>query len=226
MIYTFLLLVLFLLLLPFGFALDRKNFNLSMLKSVIIPSLIVTIIYSEVAVFFAMQKVWIFNKTMLVGTSYRALPLEGYLFIFALTFCSLSIYSYLNKKYTSDNLQKYSLAFSNLLLGVFVAVLYFAHTKWFAVITVSMLLVLLLAIEYVSSLRFMYRFYRAFVVSLIPFYISFGIICNLPIITYNVKETMAVQFAHIPFENHFYFMGMLLLGVYFVEYFKDRASKR
>jgi hypothetical protein len=226
MIYTFLLLILFLLLLPFVFALDRKSFNVSILQSLIVPSLVVTVIYSEVAVFFAMQKVWLFNKAFLIGMSYRNLPLEAYLFVFALTFCSLAIYSYLNKKYPNNDLQKYSLAFSNLLLGVFVAVLYFAYTKWFSVITVSMLLVLLLAVEYVSSLRFMYRFYRAFVFSLIPFYISLGVICNLPIITYEVKETMEVQIGNIPFENHFYFMGMLLVGVYFVEYFKDRAAKR
>lgn len=222
----FLLLDLVLLLVPFGLALDRKYFKLSLIQGTIIPSFIVTVVYSEVAVFFAMQKVWLFNSANLIKVSYRQLPLEAYLFIFALTFCCLSVYNYLNNRFPNNELQKYSLALSNLLLGVFIAVLYFGHEQWFPVITVVMILLLLLGIEYGSSLRFMYRFYRAFLVCLIPFYISFALICNLGLISYNEKETIDVQLANIPFENHFYFFGMLLLGVFFVEYFKNRAANR
>ena len=71
----------------------------------------------------------------------------------------------------------------------------------------------------------MYRFYRAFVVCLIPFYLSYGILCNIPIIGYNAAETNDVNLFKIPFENHFYMMGMLLLGVYFMEVFKSRQAK-
>lgn len=225
MIYTFLIINIGLLLLPFCFAIDRKLFHIGFIRSAIIPAFIVTIIFSEVAVFFANTKVWVYNPAYLIGVNYRQLPLEAYLFVFAFTFMGLASYNYLNARFPKNDLQKFSLAWSNLLLGIFVAILFFAHSKWFPVITVSVLFVLLLLIEYFNKIRFMYRFYRAFVVLLIPFYICFGIICNLPIITYNSSETIQLNLANIPLENHFYMMGMLLMGVYFVEYFKRSASK-
>jgi hypothetical protein len=72
----------------------------------------------------------------------------------------------------------------------------------------------------------MYRFYRAYLVCLIPFYICYGIICNLPIIQYQATETIKLKVANIPLENHFYIMGMLLLAVYLSEFFEKRAAAK
>ncbi len=225
MTYTYLILTLFLLLIPFGLTADTKVYKLSMLKQTIIPSVLVTVVFSEVAVFFTMEKVWTFNSIYTLGTYYRSLPIEGYLFIFAFSFAGLGIYNYLNSKFPNDDLQKYSLAISNLILGIFIAILYFGHNKWFPLITVVMVFVLLFGIEYINKLRFMYRYYRAFLVCLIPFYIVYGVIGNLPIITYSKTESIGVNLANIPFENHFYMMGMLLLGVYLFEFIKNRTVK-
>jgi hypothetical protein len=225
MTYTYLILAIALLLVPFFFLIDGKTFKYAQLKQTIVPSILVTIVFSEVAVFFTMEKIWVFNPTYLLGYFYRTLPIEGYLFLFAFSFAGLGIYNYLNAKFPKNDLQKYSLALSNLMLGVFIAILFFAHNKWFPLITVVMVMVLLLAIEYINKLRFMYWFYRAFLVCLVPFYIVYAFIGNLPIITYSKAESIGVNLANIPFENHFYIMGMLLLGVYLVEYFKNRAAK-
>jgi hypothetical protein len=225
MTYTFLLLDLFLLLLPFCFFLDRKIFGTEMLRSAILPSLIATIIFSEVAVFFSTAKIWNYNPAYVIGSYYRQLPIEGYLFVFAYSFSGLAIYNYLNGKFPNDDLQKHSLALSNLLLGIFVAALFFAYAKLFSLVTVAILLILLLGIEYFNKLRFMYRFYRAYAVCLILFYGCYALICNLPIIEYNQAETVGINLANIPFENHFYTMGILLLGVYITTYLKHRAAK-
>lgn len=221
MIYIFLYLNVFLLLIPFALALDKKVF----IRSLIVPSIIVTIIFSETGVFFAGLKVWTFNPAYLVGITYRQLPLEMYLFYFTFSFACLGIYNYLNNKFPKNDLQKYSLSLSNLLLGLMVAMLFFAYTKWYTVIIFAILFLALLYIEYKNQLRFMYKFYRAFVVCLIPLYISFGILCNVPIISYNAAETVDVNLFNIPLENHFYLMAMLLLGVYFIEVFKSRNTK-
>lgn len=223
--HIFLYLNFFLFLIPIVLVVDKKVFPITNLRFFIIPSLIVTVIFSETGVFFAGQKVWTFNNADLLGVWYRQLPLEMYLFYFTSSFAGLGIYAYLNAKYPKNDLQKYSLALSNLLLGTMVAVLFFAYTKWYTLITFAILFLLMLYIEYRNQLRFMYRFYRAFIVCLIPFYISYGVLCNLPIINYNAAETIDVNLFKIPFENHFYMMGMLLLGVYFMEVLKSRTAK-
>ncbi len=225
MTYIFLYLNLFLFLIPFALSADKKSFAISTIRSFVIPSFIITVIFSETGVFFAGLKVWLFNPEFLIGITYRNLPLEMYLFYFTSSFAGLGIYTYLNAKFPKNDLQKYSLSLSHLLLGIMVAILFFAYTKWYTATTFVLLFLLMLYIEYKNQLRFMYRFYRAFVVCLIPFYISFGVICNLPIISYNAAETIDVNFFKIPFENHFYMMGMLLLGVYFLEVLKSRKAK-
>ncbi|MES2650593.1 MAG: lycopene cyclase domain-containing protein [Bacteroidota bacterium] len=221
MTHIFLYLNLFLFLIPFVLTSNEK-INL---RSLLIPSLIVTVIFSETGVFFAGLKVWSFNPAYLMGISYRQLPLEMYLFYFTSSFAGLGIYTYLNAKFPKNDLQKYALSLSNLLLGLMVAMLFFAYTKWYTATTFTILFLLLLYIEYKNQLRFMYKFYRAFIVCLIPFYISYGILCNMPIISYQAKETIDVNLFSIPFENHFYMMGMLLLGVYLVEVLKKRYAK-
>ena len=226
MIYSFLYLNLFLFLIPIILAADKKVFAIENIRSIVVPSFIVTVIYSETGVFFAGLKVWQFNSSYLIGVTYRQLPLEMYLFYFTSSFAALGIYNYLNARFTKNDLQKYSLSLSNLLLGIMVAILFFAYTKWYTATTFTLLFLLILYIEYKNQLRFMYKFYRAFLVCLIPFYISFGILCNVPIISYKASETIDVNLFNIPFENHFYMMGMLLLGVFLIEVFKSRHATR
>jgi hypothetical protein len=225
MTHIFLYLNLFLFLIPIALAADKKVFEIANIRSLIVPAIIVTIIFSETGVFFAGLKVWTFNSDYVLGITYRQLPLEMYLFYFTSSFSGLGIYNYLNVKFPKNDLQKYSLSLSHLLLGIMVAILFFAYTKWYTATTFILLFLLMLYIEYKNQLRFMYRFYRAFLVCLVPFYISYGILCHVPIISYNASETINVNLFKIPFENHFYMMGMLLLGVYFMEVFKSRRAK-
>lgn len=224
MTYTFLILNIFIFLIPFALMLDRKVNGVEKLKTIVLPSLMVAFVFSEVAVFLTGLKAWSFNPVYLVGASYRGLPLEEYLFIFSFSFAGLGVYNYLNAKYPKDDLQKYSLTLSNLMMGVCIAFLFFGYTKWYTAITFAFLLLLLFGVEYINRLRFMYRFYRAFVAMLIPFYCVYAIICNLPIMQYDMAQNVGFSLAKIPFENHFFMMATLLLGVYLFETLKSRRK--
>ncbi len=225
MTYVFLYLNLFLLLIPFVFLLDKKFLNVNQIKSAIVPSLSVAIIFSEIAVFFTAQKIWIFDSQYLLGIFYRGIPLEQYVFVFTFNFAGLGIYNYLNTKFPNNELQKYSLLLSNLLLGIFIAILYFAYPALYPLLTASIFFLLLIFVEYGSHLRFMYKFYRAFIVTLIPFYICYGVICNLPIISYQSKGITGFKIWNIPFENHLYIIAMLLLNVFLSEYLRRKAQR-
>lgn len=224
MAYTFLLINLFLILIPFLLASDKKVMLVEHLKSMIFSSLIVTVFFSEIAVSLIKLNAWSFNLAYLTGVTYRQLPLEMYLFIFAFSFAGLGIYNYLNYKFPKNDLQKYSLAISHLLMGVCIAMLFFAYAKWYTAITFASLMLLLIGVEYINTYRFMYKFYRAFVVLLIPFYCCYWLICNLPIIQFEPKENVNFDLAKIPFESYFFTLAMFLLGVYLLEVFKNRKK--
>ena len=224
MTYTFLLINLILIVIPFALMLDHKVIGVDKIKSTILPSIIVTFVFSEVAVFLTGLKAWNFNLVYLIGSSYRGLPLEEYLFLFAFSFAGLGVYNYLNAKFPKNELQKYSLTLSNIMMGICIAFIFFGYDKWYTVITFSFLILLLFGVEYINKLRFMYRFYRVFVVMLIPFYIIYGIICNLPILQYDIKQNIRFSLFKIPFENYFFTMATLLLGVYLLETLKSRRK--
>ena len=224
MTYTFLILNLFIFLIPFVLLLDRKVQGVEKIKTILLPAFIVTFIVSEVAVFLTGAKAWGFNPTYLVGASYRGLPLEEYLFIFVFSFAGLGIYNYLNVKFPKNDLQQYRLAFSNLMIGIGIAFLFFGYTKWFTLITFAFLLLLLFGVEYINRIRFMYRFYRAFFVMLLPFYGIYVYLCNLPIIQYDNAQHVRISLAKVPLENLFLRMGTLLLAVYVFEIVKSRRQ--
>lgn len=225
MTYSFLLLDLMLILIPIFLSFDKSVLDKALLRFVIPATLVAGIIFSAITVVFTIFGVWGFNPSFLIGTYYRTVPIEQYLFFFAFSFAGLGIYNYLNIRFPNNHLQKFSLSMSNLMLGVCVAFIFFAYARWYTVVTFSVLLLLLLYIEYLNKLRFMYRFYRAYVACLIPFYICYGVLCNLPTLTYDTAETIKLQLFHIPLENHFYIMGMLLLAVYLFEFFKHKKTK-
>ena len=221
--YTYLLINLGLLLFSI-LVFSKKQLNFAaQSKFIILAVLINVFVFSVPTEFLTQLKVIVFNPPYLSGMTLWELPAEELLLSMLLPLSGMAVYLFLNRLFPANTLEKYSLALSNILLGVCIAMLYFGHQKLFTVFTFSILLVFLLYIEYVSKIRFMYRFYRAFLVSLILFYIVYGILSSLPVIQYTTEETLNFNLAHIPFEAHFYFMSMLLLSIYLFELFKSRA---
>ncbi|MDQ7948671.1 MAG: hypothetical protein REI93_07490, partial [Pedobacter sp.] len=117
MTYTFFLIDACLFVLPFFLAIDRKHFQVEIIRSAVVPALIQAIFFSEIAVFFVQSKVWSISPAYTLGFGYRSLPLEVYLLVFALGFTGISAYNYLNLRFPDNTFQKYSLAVSNLMIG-------------------------------------------------------------------------------------------------------------
>ena len=208
MSYYYLLINLALLLLIFLLALDKKASPIKSWKSMIPAVLASGLFFSVVALIFNQFKVSVYDSEHTIGAHILQLPIEEILFHFILAFAGLNVYVVLNARFPKNNLEKFSLSFSNLLLGVLFAMLFFTYTKLYSVVTFSVLFVLLFYVEYVNKLRFMYRFYRIYVALLIPFYVLF----------------MLIGGVSVPFEWFFYLMSILLLSVYLFEVVKSKSK--
>ena len=211
--YTYLLINVALLLIPLILIYPMKLQQSRTIKFMLLAVFINVFVFSVPTEYLTQMKVIVFNPPYLTGFILWQLPIEELLFSLVMPFAGLAVYVFLNTRFPDLKFEKYSLALSNILLGICIAILYFGYHNLYTLFTFLILLIFLLYVEYVNKIRFMYRFYRAWLVSLFPFYIAASIVNALPVIQYNEKETLIFNLMNVPFESPFYFMGMLLLTV-------------
>lgn len=143
---------------------------------------------------------------------------------FAIPAIGLCLYHFLNSRFPNNSLDGFSLALSNLILGICVAMLFFGYLKTFTLITFLILFALLLYVEYKNKLRFMYRFYRAYTALLIPLYLFCLFLKKQPQLAFNENATLKLNLIYLPIEVYFYFMGILLMTIYLFEFLKNKMT--
>lgn len=222
--FLFLTLALAPLLLPLIFQVDKQIFKEGNLRASIGASFVATILFSAINVVLYLLGLISYEAKYTLAVSFKDVPLEQYLLHFSLNFTAISLYQYLNLRFPKNHLQKYSLALSNLLLGLGVAFLFFAYPKWYTMLTFATLLLTLLLIEYVGKLRFMYRAYRTFAGMLLLLFVVYGIMaCNNVVIT-AAGGISGLNIAKIPVEVFFMSLAALLVSIYMFEFFKSRRA--
>lgn len=221
--YTYLLINILTVLFPVLLSFD-KNVRFYKSWKFIWPGMAITgFIFLFWDMLFTINGVWSFNADRIIGLNLMELPLEEILFFLTVPFACLFIYACLNhyaKWQISDGLTR---IITNLLLICCVAALVFYHDRLYTLVTFSLLLVLLVALQYGFKVKWLNRFYLTYLVALIPFYIVNGLLTSIPVVLYNDMENVAIRVGTIPLEDHFYCMAMLLMNVGFFEYFKQRS---
>lgn len=222
---TYLLINLGVILFPLMLSFDKKVHFFNKWKFVLPAILITGVIFLIWDLLFTKLNVWSFNSDYIIGLKFFGLPIEEIMFFLTVPYACIFIYECLNAYFPANKLQRYSLALSNLFLGVCIAFLFFGYNRWYTVINFGFLFLVLGYVEYVNSkLRFMYKFYRAYLVALIPFYIVNGFLTAIPVVMYNDAENIGVRVGTIPLEDHFYLMALLLMNVYLYEFFKNKSK--
>jgi len=172
--------------------------------------------------------VWGFNPTYLSGINIVNLPMEEWLFFLTVPYACVFIYEVLNYFIKKDILKPYVHIISAslvLLLGI-LAVL---HNDKIYTFTASILTAMLLSyLTWHVWADYLGRFYLAFLVSLIPFFMVNGVLTGsgIPdeIVWYNNAENLAIRLGTIPIEDTIYCLLMLLMTISIYEYFKTRKS--
>lgn len=169
---------------------------------------------------FTGTRVLSFGDSMILGFKVGGVPVEQVLLCFWVPYAFLGIYLYLNGNRPLLKPDKYSLSISNVLMGLSIAMIFFAYNKSLAAITFSLMLLLLFFVEYRSTLRFMLPFYRAYLFALVLFLLIFVPLHIASFYKYALAGTIELKLAYIPFENYFYFLVMGLITVFSYERIK------
>jgi lycopene cyclase domain-containing protein len=223
---AYLLINFFTILFPVALSFDRR---VAFYKSwkYLAPGMFITgLVFLYWDVQFTLKNVWSFNPGYILGITIFQLPLEEVLFFLTVPFACLFIYACLNYYVKWQPGSVLTHLISGLLLGLSAVLLVVYPNRLYTLVTFGLLLVVILILQFLLKSPWLGRFYMAYMVSLIPFYIVNGILTAIPIVMYNNHENMGIRAGTIPFEDHFYSLALLLMNTAFFEYFKRRWSPR
>lgn len=157
--------------------------------------------------------VWGFNDRYITGYRWWGLPWEECLFFFTVPFASFFIMLCLDAYFPKDSLRKWDKAITLVLAIVLLVVgLWFVHRLYTAVTFLLTGLFLVYHYIYVAN-TYRTRFFRAYLLILIPFLLSNGLLTGsfteAPVVIYNPDEFMGIRIVTIPVEDAVY--GFLLI---------------
>lgn len=224
--YTYLLINFCTVIFPLALSFDRR---VQFFKSwkYLLPGIIITALFFLAwDAVFTLKGVWSFNQDRIIGVYFFHLPLEEVLFFLTVPFACVFIYACLNY-YIKWQLPQWAVTTITILLFIScIMALFIFWGRLYTMVTFGVLFALLILAYYFLKTHGLSRFYGAYLVVLIPFFIVNGILTGLPVVLYNSAGNMNVRIGTIPLEDFFYLMALLLMNVWFFEYFKSSAQTR
>jgi lycopene cyclase domain-containing protein len=195
--------------------------------AILVPALIF-IIWDEI---FAMHGIWGFNPQYLLGYYVGNLPVEEILFFICIPYASVFIYFALNHLIKKDIFYFQQDIISSVLAVAMIVTGAFNLNKAYTA-TIFLLGGFLIAFHVLKlRSRYISRFYVAYLVTLIPFFIVNGILTGSfisgEVVWYNDQENLNLRIGTIPVEDIFYGMVLILLNVTIYEWLQPKpATKR
>jgi len=194
----------------------------------LMPALVLTGTFFVVwDVIFTQLGVWGFNSRYLIGISFFGLPLEELLFFITIPYACLFTYEalkyYIPKPPFSAIQTK--IKFTILILVTLIALfnsgnLYTFYTGLFLAITLFISTLLQVNLG---------RFFFTYLIILIPFFLSNGILTGTlieeQVVWYNDKENLGVRLGTIPVEDIFYGMLLILINTLIYDGLNQKVKK-
>jgi lycopene cyclase domain-containing protein len=222
--YTYLLINVLTLFFPVVLSFDKRVAFYKSFKSIWPGMAITGLLFLFWDVLFTINGVWSFNDKYITGIKFFELPIEEILFFLTVPFACIFIYSCLNYYVKWSISNDVARSISGLLIIASAFILLDNFNKLYTAVTFSLLAIVLLVLLFVIKADWLNRFYLAYLVSLIPFYIVNGLLTSIPVVLYNNHQNLGIRIWTIPFEDHFYSMALLLMNIAFFEYFRSRKT--
>lgn len=216
---------------PFIFSFEKKVSFYRKWKY-ILPAIVLTaipfIIWDH---FYTSIGIWGFNERYTLGIELFSLPLEELLFFFTIPYACIFIYEYLNKTNPETPFfDRHKKVINIALAGIFL-VLYFSFINKAYTSIICLALVILLGIHtFILKTGYMGKYWRFFLVMIIPFLIVNSILTGTGIpesvFWYDKETIMNLRIGTIPIEDLFYSLALMLINITLYEKFKIMFGKK
>lgn len=176
---------------------------------------------------FTANGVWGFNPDYHLNFLLFGMPIEEWLFFFCIPYASIFIhyslaYFKLNLLVSKKITKGITLFFMIILLPVIVM----NTDKAYTFVNYTFLEFVLL-MGFFFGLKYLQRFYIAFLIILVPFFIVNGILTGTgleePVVWYNNAENLGIRLLTIPIEDIGYAFTMLFGNILLIEWFKKKS---
>jgi lycopene cyclase domain-containing protein len=222
--FTYLMLMLGSLFFPLILSFDKRVRFVRKWKYLPLPMLVSGLYFIVWDHQFTRLGVWSFNEQYILGHYLFSLPLEEWLFFFVIPFNCLFIYECLNSYFPTDCSLRKSRILSRILIVTLLIISIFHFDKIYTLVNfLSMAVILTLIISLIRPV-WLGRFYRAYIVSLLPFLLVNGLLTSLPVVIYDPMENLGIFLWTIPVEDTIYLMLLLLMNTSIYEWVKARDN--
>jgi|TARA_B110000459_G_scaffold202949_1_gene257520 lycopene cyclase domain-containing protein len=180
-------------------------------------------------VYFTNIGVWGFNPDHLIGVNILNLPLEECLFFLCIPYASIFTYHCFGVLIKKDIFAKYTNVISLILVVLMVVASIVHFDKLYTTSTFIALALAITIFQWGLKVKWLSRFYFSYLVLLLPFYITNGMLTgmwlNEPVVIYNDLENLNIRWNTIPIEDVFYGMLLILINIGLYEYLQSKQQK-
>ncbi len=189
------------------------------------PAILVSgVIFIFKDILFAQNGVWSFNPAFTGSINWYGLPLEEWLFFLVVPYCCLFIYEVLNTYFPHNGMVKSAPTLALILGSLLIVLGLYFYPKWYTGGYFLFTGVVLLLIRHWFSPKFLANFFRAYMVSLIPFLLVNGVLTAMPVVMYNSSQILNIRIYTIPIEDTIYCLSMLLIPAAIFEKLKSKSA--
>lgn len=222
--YTYLLINIATLSIPFLRSFETRYIDFKAKWKYLLPAIAIAAAFFLIwdAAFTSMG-VWSFNSDYILPFKLAGLPLGEWLFFITVPYACLFIYEVLNRFIKGDTFSAVSSYINYGFIGILLAIGLLNLDKWYTAVTFLLTSFFIAFLTYKKE-PWLSKFYRAYLVCLIPFFIVNGILTAWPVVMYNDAENLGIRMGSIPVEDSIYGMLLLMMVTYFYELFKRRDA--
>lgn len=185
-------------------------------------------------IWFTAENIWAFNPQYVLGIYGVNLPIEEWIFFFSVPFACIFIYRCVEYFELGKNWKTGVFEFSLVLGLALLTIAVLNHEKRYTAIKLSMAGIGVLAWLYFRGTENLNKLWITMAFVEIPFLLVNGVLTYLPVVTYNPQEFLGIRYVHftgvplfnIPIEDTFYGMLLILMNIWFFDFFRAKANKK
>jgi len=227
--YTYLLINLFSIIIPFIASFD-KRLNFYKQWFALFPAILITLTFFIIwDVYFTHLGIWGFNSRYLSGINLINLPIEEWMFFITIPYACVFTYTSLNYLIKKNYFKKYANSISWMLAAGLLIIGFFNLSKTYTSATFFLTALFILLHLLVFKSNYLGRFYFAYLIILIPFLLVNGILTRSfieeQVVWYDNSQNLGIRIFTIPIEDSVYGLLLILMNITLFEWFKSRKTK-